>query len=194
MEVEQFRGGENRNFSYLVYSDKQAVVIDPFEDISIYQEKAQEIGVEIIGVLNTHTHSDHTEGNKPFREEGVQRLQGDISLGEESIQEIKTPGHTNDSVCYYADKKLFTGDTLFVGKIGYARDKEQAKKQYESLQKLIKKLPEETVVYPGHDFGESTTSTLKQEAQTNPFLQREFEEFWKLKNNWQEYKKEHNIN
>ena len=194
MRVEQFKVGEDRNFSYLVISDDEAVVIDPFENIEIYEEKAKELEAQIIGVLNTHTHSDHAAGNKPFREKGIKRFTGDITLGEETIKEIETPGHTNDSVCYYADKKLFTGDTLFVGKIGHARDEEQARKQYESLHQLIEKLPEETTVYPGHDFATMPTSTLKEEKENNPFLlQESFKDFWNLKNHWKEYKQEHNI-
>lgn len=194
MEVEQFRGGEDRNFSYLVHEEQQAVVIDPFKDIDLYLKRANELGVEIIGVLNTHTHSDHTAGNKPFRQQGVNRLQENIQVGETDIQIIETPGHTNDSTCFYAEQKLFSGDTLFVGKIGYVRDKEQAKKQYKSLHKLLDELPPETTVYPGHDFGTQPTSTLEHEKQTNPFLKQEnFEDFWDLKNNWQEYKNEHGI-
>ena len=193
MDVEQFKGGANRNFSYLVYNQDQAVVIDPFSEIKPYLTRADELGVEIIGVLNTHTHADHTAGNKAFRQEGITRLQGTISLGDTELKEIPTPGHTNDSVCYYADKQLFTGDTLFVGKIGYARDQEQAKKQYKSLHKLLKELPKETIVYPGHDFGEQPTSTLQEEAANNPFLQRDFKEFWHLKTHWDEYKQQHEI-
>lgn len=193
MEVQTYLGGEDRNFSYLIYNEDEAVVVDPFEDINQYLTCAKELEVEIIGVLNTHTHADHTAGNKAFRMQNVQRLQGDVDVGNQTIREIATPGHTNDSVCYYGDKKLFTGDTLFVGKIGHARDKEQAKKQYESLEKLLE-LPPETVVYPGHDFGVKQTSTLEEEKNNNPFLTVDtFEEFWNLKQNWQEYKQQHEI-
>ncbi len=195
MEVEQYKGGADRNFSYLVYDEQEAVVIDPFREIEQYLTRAEELGVEIIGVLNTHTHADHTAGNKPFRKKGIKRLEEDeVHVGNTTLKKILTPGHTNDSVCYYADKQLFTGDTLFVGKIGYARDEEQAKKQYESLHELLEQLPEDTVVYPGHDFGEQPTSTLQKEATNNPFLTQEtFEDFWNLKNNWQAYKEKHGI-
>ena len=194
MRIEQFKGGDDRNFSYYVEHDGQAVVIDPFADIEPYLEAASTSGAEIIGVLNTHTHADHTRGNKPFRERGVSRINElPVQLGDKEIQALETPGHTNDSVCFYTDGHVFTGDTLFVGKIGHARDKEQARKQYESLHKLLEELPADTVVHPGHDFGEQPTSTLAREAENNPFLQRDFDEFWELKNNWQEYKREHGI-
>lgn len=194
MRVEQFKGGDDRNLSYLLYTDEHALVIDPFAQIELYEQRADQLGVTIIGVLNTHTHADHTRGNKPFRKNGVERLEEqEVRLGEETIRAIPTPGHTDDSVCYYADEKLFTGDTLFVGKVGGTRDRAQARKQYESLHRLLEELPPDTTVYPGHDFGEEPQSTLAKEARKNPFLQRDLEGFIELKNNWQRYKQEHGI-
>ncbi|MCS7198784.1 MAG: MBL fold metallo-hydrolase [Caldimicrobium sp.] len=99
-----------------------------------------------------------------------------LSLGEIEIRVIHTPGHSPGSVCFYLPKEgiLFTGDTLFVGGVGRA---DLPGGNYRQLIKTIKErllsLPEETVIYPGHDYGPSPTSTIKRERLFNPFLQED---------------------
>jgi glyoxylase-like metal-dependent hydrolase (beta-lactamase superfamily II) len=74
MKVVKFKGGFDRNFSYLIYNEsKKAFVIDPFP-ISDYFEKAKELNVKIVGVLNTHSHFDHTEGNIMFKNNGIELI------------------------------------------------------------------------------------------------------------------------
>ena len=90
--------------------------------------------------------------------------------------------------------KLITGDTLFVGKVGGTGFGDDAKEEFESLHQKILTLPDETEVWPGHDYGAAPHSTVGNERQTNPFLQRsDFEGFVDLKRNWLAYKKEHGI-
>ncbi|MFA5019728.1 MAG: hydroxyacylglutathione hydrolase family protein [Candidatus Pacearchaeota archaeon] len=172
MEVVKFKGGFDRNFSYLIYNKSMnAFVIDPFP-IKDYFEKAKELNVKIIGILNTHNHFDHTSGNEFFKNKGIDLISNKnkiIKLGEEKIEVIETPGHTKDSVCFYADGKLFTGDTLFVGGIGATFSKEDEKKEFESLKKLIK-LPDKTAIYPGHDYGDKEESTIGEEKKINYYL------------------------
>ena len=84
---------------------------------------------------------------------------------------IHTPGHTQGACCILIEENLFTGDTLFVGAVGRTDLPGGSFKQMiQSLQMLVKTLPPETVVWPGHDYGERPRSTLKREAETNPYI------------------------
>ncbi|HPZ10149.1 MAG TPA: MBL fold metallo-hydrolase, partial [Candidatus Eremiobacteraeota bacterium] len=157
-----------------------------------------------------HNHPDHTNGNsriieltgkKPLfygdtdPDTGIILSDGiEIPFGCLTIKIIHTPGHTEDSMCLYIGDCLFTGDTLFVGKIGGTHSRESALKQYEALHKKLMTLPSETKVYGGHNYGITPISTIGQEKESNPFiLQRNFEAFYNLKNNWVQYKLEHGI-
>jgi glyoxylase-like metal-dependent hydrolase (beta-lactamase superfamily II) len=115
-------------------------------------------------------------------------------VGTLKVQIIHTPGHTPCSICLLVKDKLITGDTLFVGKVGGTRTKEDAREEFESLKKLMT-LPKNTFVYPGHDVGVKPFSTIEEEQNTNPFIKRlnSFEDFFYLKNNWAAYKLKHNI-
>ena len=107
---------------------------------------------------------------------------------------LHTPGHTEDSICLYVGDAVFTGDTLFVGKIGGTGFGRQARTEYESLHQKLMTLPDDTRVFPGHNYGAAPESTIGHERQTNPFLlQPNFEAFVHLKKNWTAYKKEHGI-
>jgi len=94
-----------------------------------------------------------------------------IEVGTLKIEVIHTPGHTPGSVCYLVEGNLFTGDTLFVGAagrtdlIGGSLDT-----LIESLEKKLIVLPGETVIWPGHDYGDSPTSTIAREMQENPYI------------------------
>ena len=73
MKIISFKGGRDRNLSYLIYDpiSKKALVIDPFENIEIYEKKSEELKVKILGIINTHYHRDHIEGNNAFIEKGI---------------------------------------------------------------------------------------------------------------------------
>lgn len=115
-------------------------------------------------------------------------------MGNLEIRIIHTPGHTKDSICIYIGDGVFTGDTLFVGKVGGTDFGSQAEAEYNSLHKKLLTLPDSTRVFPGHDYGTSPESTILRERQTNPFLLRpDIESFIELKRNWTEYKKKHGI-
>ena len=124
-------------------------------------------------------------------------MQGDgdfLDLGDLKIQVLLTPGHTPDSICIKAGDRLVTGDTLFVGKVGGTYGADDAREEFFSLKKLMS-LPPETTVWPGHDYGVRPHSTIGDELKNNPFITRlnDFDDFLWLKQNWAEYKKEHNI-
>jgi glyoxylase-like metal-dependent hydrolase (beta-lactamase superfamily II) len=204
-------GGGDRNYTYFL-ADKDggtATVIDPGSDITAVLDVITKYSVSLNYVINTHSHFDHTGGNKALLHETNAKLavqgsssgadiclnDGDVlPLGECTLKIIHTPGHTKDSICIFCDNVVITGDTLFVGKIGGTYSESDAREEYKSLHEKLLTLPEETRVYPGHNYGIKPYSTIGEEKNSNPFLiQKSFNEFLYLKDNWAEYKKKHGI-
>ena len=194
MNIESYKGGYDRNLSYLIVCDEDAVIVDPFENVQQYFDDAENHDANIIGFMNTHAHFDHIQGNQALEDKGIENKSGEsFDIGTETVDVIKTPGHSIDSKCYVIGNSLFSGDTLFVGKVGGTSDEESARQEWKSLQNLMD-LPDDIQVYPGHDFGEKQVSTIGEEKKNNPFLQRDsFEAFYELKQNWQSYKEKHGI-
>lgn len=110
-------------------------------------------------------------GKKPSPRPDITVEEGDsITIGNEALRVIGTPGHSPGSICLYSEGHLFTGDTLFVGAVGRT---DLAGGDFGTLLLSIKKLltlPLETKVWPGHHYGESPTSTLDHESKTNPYI------------------------
>jgi glyoxylase-like metal-dependent hydrolase (beta-lactamase superfamily II) len=212
MIVEQFCTGGDRNFGYLVADEvsAEALVIDASFNPAMIVRVAVERGYVIRFIFSTHGHEDHTNGNDSIRNltgirpllygdtcqsTGIMVVDGALfPLGSLQVSLLHTPGHTIDSLCIHIGDALFTGDTLFVGKVGGTGTEKQAFDEYQSLQHKIMLLPEKTTVYPGHDYGVSPVSSIGHERKTNPFLlQKDFSAFPLLKQNWTAYKKAHNI-
>lgn len=94
-----------------------------------------------------------------------------LEVGTLGIQVIHTPGHSPGSVCYYVEDNLFTGDTLFVGAAGRTDlTGGSLDTLIESIEKKILALPKSTVIWPGHDYGETPTSTIGREMEENPYI------------------------
>ncbi len=212
MKVQQFSTGGDRNFAYLVADEvsAEALVIDPSYNPAVIVRFAADHGFVIRYVFSTHSHPDHTNGNDAIaRMTGlVPLLYGDscsrtgirvqdgahFPLGSLQATIIHTPGHTPDSICILCGEALFTGDTLFTGKVGGTRTERESIEEYNSLHLRLMALPDETKVYPGHDYGSSSSSSIGRERRTNPFLlQPDIAAFLSLKLNWAEYKKQHGI-
>jgi hydroxyacylglutathione hydrolase len=212
MIVEQFRTGGDRNFGYLVADEvsKDAIVIDASYDPAMIVRFAAERGFTIRFVFSTHGHDDHTNGNEAIRSltglvpllytqtcqvTGLSVEDGAIfSFGSLEATILHTPGHTKDSICIRVGDALFTGDTLFVGKVGGTGTEAEALDEYGSLHRKLMLLPGETIVYPGHDYGLSPVSSIGTERTSNPFvLQKDFNAFLALKQNWAAYKILHQI-
>ena len=210
--VKQFRVGGDRNFGYLAAdtSSKKAVVVDPSYSPEMIVDFARKEEYLISYIFITHDHSDHTNGNRQIEkltgltvlglggidsETGITVKDGaTFPLGQMEATIIHTPGHTAGDICIFVNDALFTGDTLFVGKVGGTDLGAGAKAEYDSLHKKLLVLPNDTRVFPGHDYGTSPQSTIANERQTNPFLTRpDFESFIDLKRNWAEYKRKHGI-
>ncbi|MCF8094696.1 MAG: hydroxyacylglutathione hydrolase [Desulfobacteraceae bacterium] len=156
MKIRQFRYGAD-NLGYLLYNDKSAVAIDGGSPEEILRFAKQD-GLEIRYVTNTHSHPDHTSGNRELLENsGAEYLDFQtlvktkkIDLGDERIEIFHTPGHTRDSVCFYSPPYLVSGDTLFNGKVGKCFTG-NIETFLDSI-KILLGLPEETLVYAGHDY------------------------------------------
>ena len=210
MIFKQIAIGGDRNFAYFIGEERSrlAAVVDPAYNPQRLVEIAGQQGMTVKYVLNTHGHSDHSNGNdfilkktgatlvgKGVLSPGVSPRDGErLPLGVLTLQVIHTPGHTDDSICFLVQNKLITGDTLFVGKVGGTGFGNDARMEYDSIHNKLLKLPDDVEVYPGHDYGVAPTSTIDHEKKTNPFILREsFEAFLDLKKNWLEYKREHGI-
>jgi hydroxyacylglutathione hydrolase len=191
------------NFSYVIADEpsKEAAVVDPSFNADAIIKLATEKSLKIRYVIDTHRHQDHIAGNQQIKSRfgskivshkasnigaDIQVADGDtIKVGKEVIRIIHTPGHTNDSICLLINDKLLTGDTLFVGECGRTDlPGGSSKDMYDSLFNKILKLDDKTEVYPGHDYGPRTSSTIGEERRTNYTLKKrsveEFIEFMSL--------------
>lgn len=204
--------GGDRNYGYFVADEKTrtAAVVDPAYTPQKLVGLAREYQAQIVYIISTHDHGDHTNGNQAVkRATGAQIVlhknafsphdiaigDGDeLPLGELTLKIIHTPGHTDDSICILVEDILLTGDTLFVGKVGGTDYGEGARKEYDSLHNRLMTLDDHIRVYPGHNYGVQPHSTIGQERRTNPFLLRtSFDDFVELKINWLKYKRQHGI-
>jgi len=210
--IEQLSTGGDRNLAYVVMDEdtRRAAIIDPSYAPERVVAAARAHNAEITYVFCTHDHHDHTNGNAAVeRMTGVKPLlyrdrdpattilvehDAAFPLGGLTIRILHTPGHTPDSICLLICDAVFTGDTLFVGKVGGTDLGAGARTEYASLHERLLRLPGETRVFPGHDVGVSPESTIAHERTTNPFLLRpDVASFIDLKRNWAQYKKEHGI-
>jgi glyoxylase-like metal-dependent hydrolase (beta-lactamase superfamily II) len=195
--VDQLRIGPLLNFTYLV-ADRNggdAVVIDPSYGVDPVLEAIDQRSVKVRYVLNTHSHQDHIAGNPdivartgakvvahrnvPFHPDRAVDEGNVIEAGGLRVEVLFTPGHTQDSVLYLFPGHVATGDTLFVGECGRT-DLEggDPSQMYDTLLGRVVRLDDALVVLPGHDYGVTSTSTIRREKQENYTLQpRTREEF-----------------
>jgi len=204
---EQIRSGGDRNFGYLL-GDREArtgVLIDPSYSPDVFVERARAQSLSITHVVNTHSHPDHTNGNQralaltgatfaahPMLRPSVALDEGaTLGIGELRLTAYHVPGHCADHLVLYESvhRLLITGDLLFVGKVGGTQNDADARTEWHSLQRLLTLVPDETTVWPGHDYGVRPSSTIGLEKQTNPFLLCEDEAaFLRLKAEWAQVK------
>ena len=186
------------NFSYIIADEAalEAAVVDSSfnsgEIIKVLKSK----NFDLKYLINTHGHSDHTAGNTELTSifgaklvaHKLSKLNYDIAVedgdvltvGNVSIKVIYTPGHTLDSICLLVDnRKLLTGDTLFVGECGRTDfPGGSSKSMYDSLFNKLLKLNDSVEVYPGHDYGRKPSSTIGEERKSNYTLEpRSLEDF-----------------
>tara|TARA_B110000259_G_C13966421_1_gene382813 strand:- start:555 stop:1307 length:753 start_codon:yes stop_codon:yes gene_type:complete len=193
--IRQLFDSESSTYTYLVADTdaEVALLIDPVsEKLSSYIQLLADLSLQLKYALDTHCHADHitalgqlrditgceTLAGKPSAMACVDRFfaDGDIlQLGSIAVRAIYTPGHTDDSYCFFLDGEqqlLFTGDTLLIRGTGRTDFQNGSSKAlYDSLFNKLLKLPDQTTVFPGHDYKGWTQSTILEERQSNPRLQ-----------------------
>jgi hydroxyacylglutathione hydrolase len=208
----QVDAGGDRNFAYLMADEEggSAALFDPPPDSTKYLSLLEKHKLSVRYIIITHGHADHTWGVIEARKRTggevvahatssvdaeVRVNDGDtLRLGSMPLTILHTPGHSDDAICILGGKKLVSGDTLFVGKVGGTDYGEGARKEYDSIHRKLMTLDDDVEVYPGHNYGVQPSSTIGRERETNPFILRDsFESFLELKKNWIQYKKEHGI-
>src|SRR5213078_1432654 len=192
-------------YTYLLASRRggEALIIDPvLEKVDRYIQLVNELDLRLVKAVDTHLHADHVTGLGALRDRtrcitvmGEQSKADVVSMrlaeGEKltiegiSLDVLYTPGHTDDSYSYLMGDRVFTGDTLLIrgtGRTDFQNGDPQ--QQYDSIFNKLLKLPEETLVFPAHDYKGDTVSTIGEEKRYNPRLQvRSIDEYVELMGN-----------
>jgi hydroxyacylglutathione hydrolase len=202
LQIKQIKVGFD-NFSYVIYSKKtkKAAIVDPgfgADKLLIYIINNN---LDILYIIITHYHSDHTsdvnklKNKNPYAKIVASKYDGKgfdaevfvtenykLKVGDANLKFIMTPGHTPGGICIIVDDKaIITGDTLFIGDCGRTDLLGGSlSEMFDSLQK-IKKLPDELIVYPGHDYGDLPFDTLgNQKKKNKTLLAKNLEEFSRI--------------
>ncbi len=183
---------QSSTYTYLISSGKgrEALIIDPvIENVKNYINLLKELNLKLVKVIDTHIHADHVTGASKLKNitncstimgehspaETVEiKVKDDelINLDNLKIKAMYTPGHTSDSYSFLMNNYLFSGDTLLINGTGRTDFQNgNAKDSYNSIFNKLLKLPEETLLYPAHDYKGEKVSTIGKEKKHNPRLQ-----------------------
>ena len=179
-------------YTYLIASAKgrEAVIIDPvLENVENYIGLLKDLDLKLVKVIDTHIHADHVTGASKLK----QSTNCTIIMGEHTpadmveikvkdnelinvdglkIRSIYTPGHTSESYSFLLNNYLFSGDALLINGTGRTDFQNgSSKDSYHSIFDKLLKLPEDTLLYPGHDYNGKKVSTIGNEKKFNPRLQ-----------------------
>ena len=192
-------------YSYILASRAggEALILDPvLEKVDRYCQLLRELDLRLVKAVDTHLHADHVTGLGELRDRthcvtimgeqskadvvAMRVADGDqVTIEGLSLQVMYTPGHTDDSYSYLMGDRVFTGDTLLIRGTGRTDFQNgSARAQYESIFGRLLKLPDETMVFPAHDYKGDTVSTIGEERRFNPRLQvRSIDEYVELMGN-----------
>jgi sulfur dioxygenase len=192
-------------YTYLIASRRggEALIVDPVLDkVDRYLKLLEELDLKLIKAIDTHVHADHITGLGALRDHtrcitvmgeqsgvdvvSVRVTEGDrVSIEGIRLEAIYTPGHTDDSYSFLMGDRVFTGDTLLIrgtGRTDFQNGNPAS--QYDSIFNKLLRLPDETLVYPAHDYKGDTVSTIGEERLCNPRLQiRSVEQYVEIMNN-----------
>ena len=196
---------KSSTYTYIIASaeGREALIIDPvLENVEDYIKLLTELNLKLVKVIDTHIHADHVTGAGKLRDktqcvtimgehtptDAVEIKVKDeeiIKLDQLKIKALYTPGHTSDSFSFLMDNYLFSGDTLLINGTGRTDFQNGSSKDaYNSLFNRLLKLPDETLVYPAHDYKGEKVSTIGKEKKFNPRLQvNNVEEYIEIMNN-----------
>ena len=205
MIFNQFFDDKSSTYTYILSSGKgrEALIIDPvIENTKEYLTLLNNLELKLVKVIDTHIHADHISAlNELNKQTNCKRIMGEksecevidikvkdnekIKIENIELTSIYTPGHTQCSYSFLMNDRVFTGDTLLIN--GSGRTDFQggsALEQYDSIFNKLLKLPEDTLVYPAHDYNGKKFSTIGKEKENNPRLQvKSAEEYIEIMNN-----------
>jgi glyoxylase-like metal-dependent hydrolase (beta-lactamase superfamily II) len=185
---------KSSTFTYLIASSegREALIIDPvIENVDNYIQLLNELDLKLVKVIDTHIHADHVTGASKLKDKTkCITIMGDhtpadsveikvkdgelIKLDQLELRAIYTPGHTSDSFSFLMNNYLFSGDTLLINGTGRTDFQNgNPKDAYDSIFNKLLKLPDETLLYPAHDYKGENVSTIGKEKKLNPRLQVE---------------------
>jgi sulfur dioxygenase len=187
----QFFDHETSTYTYLIgKKGGEALIIDPvYEKYDFYRQTIEELELALLFTIDTHTHADHiTCAYRLHKNLGAKTINGEqsicenvqiklkenetIKINNQKFKAIYTPGHTNDSYSYYFEDKIFTGDVLLIRATGRTDlQNGSSKESYDSIFNKLLQLPDDTLIYPAHDYNWKTVSTIYEERKFNPRLQ-----------------------
>ena len=192
MIFKQLFDTKSSTYTYLISSGKgrEALMIDPvIENVSEYISLLKELDLKLVKVIDTHIHADHVTGASKLKDiTKCSTIMGDhtpadaveikvkddeyIELENIKIRAMYTPGHTSDSYSFLMNNYLFSGDTLLINGTGRTDFQNgNSKDAYNSIFNKLLKLPEETLLYPAHDYKGEKVSSIGKEKKQNPRLQ-----------------------
>ena len=189
MNIRQLIDNETCTYTYILWDSDtlEAVIIDPVLDqVKRDLDYINKLNLNLKYIIETHVHADHITGALKIKNvtsaeicygsktgvNGADILLGDndtLRIGSVIITALHTPGHTSGCTSYYVDGYIFTGDTLFIEGTGRTDFQEgSSENTYHSIRNKIFKFPNDTVVYPGHNYKGLTSSTIEYERKYNP--------------------------
>ena len=192
MILKQVFDQKSSTYTYLIASStgREALIIDPvLENVEDYIKLLTKLDLRLVKVIDTHIHADHITGAGKLKNntkcvtimgnhtpaDAVEIKVNDdevIELDKLKLRALYTPGHTSDSFSFLIDNYLFSGDTLLINGTGRTDFQNgSAKDAYNSIFNKLLKLPDETLLYPGHDYKGEKVSTIGKEKKFNPRLQ-----------------------
>ena len=196
---------KSSTYTYLIASSKgrEALIIDPvLDNVKDYIKLLDELDLKLVKVIDTHIHADHVTGASKLKvktkcvtimgnhspADAVEIKVKDnevIKLDTLEIRALYTPGHTSDSYSFLMNNFLFSGDTLLINGTGRTDFQNgSAKDAYNSIFYKLLKLPDETILYPGHDYNGKMVSSIGKEKKFNPRLQvNDVDEYIEIMNN-----------
>jgi hydroxyacylglutathione hydrolase len=194
--IHQYELGPLNNFLYFLgdKSTNEVALIDPAWDIPFLRKEAEKLGLKIVSIFLTHGHPDHVNGlpeilkthdvpvyisrhEASFYKPKTKNLveiedRSTLKVGSVEFETIVTPGHTPGCQLFLSGKHMITGDTLFIDGCGRCDlPGGDAKTMYRSLYDIILPMPDDIIIYPGHNYGPTPTDTLGHQKKTNPYLQ-----------------------
>ena len=205
MIFKQLLDTKSSTYTYIIASAKgrEAMIIDPvIENVGEYIKLLKELDLKLVKVIDTHIHADHVTGASKLKDiTNCSTIMGDhtpaetveikvkdeeyISLDKLKIKAMYTPGHTSDSYSFLMNNYLFSGDTLLINGTGRTDFQNgNSKDAYNSIFNKLLKLPDETLLYPAHDYKGEKVSTIGKERKYNPRLQVDsVDEYIEIMNN-----------